>query len=282
MTPKADVYQIFYDTKSQGTLDPGFLPLDNSLNSENDWYEFSAIRGFLKTHELEEDRFYGFVSPRFRHKTGMDSAMLKSEIAKAPRDTDVILVSSHLRNLAAHWNVFIQGELGHPGLMRVMTEFCTAAKLDADLANAVSHIHNAVYSNYVIAKPVYWRSWLVLADLLYEIASSGDGALSRALNAETTYGQRRVAMKVFVQERLHALMLRGSWHVFVPDWVRSFRFGRGPSRMLFIWADLLKQKHEQSQKRIYRDVYDYVALPLMSAEINYRKARKRHKKKLRK
>lgn len=72
----AHVYQIFYDQRSRQALDPEFLPLDNSRDARPDWFEFWPIRQYLLANTLREGDWYGFLSPRFRAKTGVDAAHL--------------------------------------------------------------------------------------------------------------------------------------------------------------------------------------------------------------
>lgn len=52
---KIFLYQIFYDKTSRGLIEPGYIPLDNSLNERPDWYEFWVIRKFLRNSTLDKD-----------------------------------------------------------------------------------------------------------------------------------------------------------------------------------------------------------------------------------
>ena len=87
--PEARIYQIFYDDQSQAALDPGAIPLDNTAGP-SDWYEFWPILTFLRNNDLEEDTFYGFLSPSFSEKTGFSLAEVKS-IAAHEQSRDVIV-----------------------------------------------------------------------------------------------------------------------------------------------------------------------------------------------
>jgi hypothetical protein len=248
---KARIFQLYYDEKSRSILDDGFIPLDNSKNPEQDWYEFSAIRNFLKNNALQDDTYYGFLSPKFRNKTGLTSAMLRSEIMKAPDDTTAILVSSKLRSLVAYWNVFLQGDAMHPGLLAAMQEFSRVAGLEVDLAKKASHTHNAVYSNFVIAKPVYWNAWLKLADRLHALTMSDDPGLSHELTQSAAYRKGQAAMKVFVQERIPALILDNMNKVYVPESFYMFSNTKAPDRYLYRLSDFLKRKYEIEERAIY-------------------------------
>ena len=53
--PRTKIFQIYYDDASRRKLDPGFLPLDNCLSPDAQWYEFWPILNYLNTNELEDD-----------------------------------------------------------------------------------------------------------------------------------------------------------------------------------------------------------------------------------
>ena len=65
------IYQILNHYTSRQELDPGFEVLDNSANERPDWYEYWPIRGFLLEQALDENAFYGFLSPKFKLKTSL-------------------------------------------------------------------------------------------------------------------------------------------------------------------------------------------------------------------
>src|SRR5882672_7607341 len=65
------IYQILNHYTSRQELDPGFRVLDNSTNERPDWFEYWPIRRFLLNEALDEDAFYGFLSPKFKLKTSL-------------------------------------------------------------------------------------------------------------------------------------------------------------------------------------------------------------------
>src|SRR6202011_4516490 len=113
------IYQIrSYYTKKED-LDPSCLVLDNSANERPDWYEYWPIRKFLLNEELDEDAFYGFLSPKFKHKTNLSAGAVRDFILAAEPDTDVVLFSPSIHNSAYFLSVFEHGEAEHPGLAAV-------------------------------------------------------------------------------------------------------------------------------------------------------------------
>ena len=212
-----NIFQIYYDEATRKALDPGFIPLDNSRSERPDWYEFWPIRKLLKETRLSDNSWYGVVSPKFHAKTGFDSNYLKQAITQFDKEADVALFSSTWDFIAYYRNAFEQGEVWHEGITKVAQQFFDLAGHKVDCANMVHYSKNSVTSNYVIAKPVFWRRWLELADKLLEISESPTefGAI---LRGETTYGPQAIPFKVFIQERIAPVLLATeSFRVLVPD-----------------------------------------------------------------
>ena len=74
------IYQILTPYVSRQELDAGFEVLDNSANERPDWFEYWPIRGYLLKQTLDENAFYGFLSPRFKLKTGLTAAELQARL----------------------------------------------------------------------------------------------------------------------------------------------------------------------------------------------------------
>ena len=117
------VYQIYYDLKSRESLDPGFIPLDNLSNPRPDWYEFWPIRNFLKHNALQENAWYGFLSPKFGQKSGFDSEAVLGLLEQHHESGDVALFSIRPDQLAYFLNPFEQGDVWYPGIQEASQDF---------------------------------------------------------------------------------------------------------------------------------------------------------------
>lgn len=254
------IYQILNYYTPRENLDPGFAVLDNSANERGDWYEYWPIRRFLKGEPLEEDTFYGFLSPKFRLKTNLTASDVEAFIAAAPPNTDVVLFSPSIHNSAYYWNVFEHGEHEHPGLFAVAARFLRRVDPATRLEELVTDSRNTVHSNYFIARPYFWRAWLEVTERLFEIAESPDDALGAELRTPTAYrGKRDVQMKIFVMERIATWLL-----------ARDARFracARDPfaarSRVyklpVALACDALKIAYTTQRRPQYRDVFELVS-----------------------
>jgi len=212
------VYQIYYSDETRAAIEPGFIPLDNT-GQRPDWYEYWPIRRVLLGNALDADARYGFLSPKFTHKTGLSSAQVADFLASTPDDVDVVTFSPYFSNAAFFKNVFEQAEFFHPGITRTISG---ALKLlapgtdgDALIDGLVMSSVETVYSNYFIAKPRFWQRWLALCEIIFDAAEAGGTELTGQLNDNVFYTPPTPA-KVFVIERMASLILStepGAWKV---------------------------------------------------------------------
>jgi hypothetical protein len=202
------IYQILNHYTSRQDLDPGFDVLDNSSNERPDWFEYWPMRRFLLNEKLDEESFYGFLSPKFQLKTNLTSGAVRAFMEKFENSVDVFLFSPSVHNSAYFWNVFEHGESEHPGLLRVATKLFERIKPGLRLGELVSDSRNTVHANFFIAKPRFWRAWLEVNERMFAIAETPSDPLSAELCAATSYrGGKNVAMKIFIMERVATLLL---------------------------------------------------------------------------
>jgi hypothetical protein len=258
------IHQIFYDEASRQALDPQFLPLDNSRAERPDWFEFWPIRQYLQTATLNEGDWYGFLSPKFRAKTGVDAAQLRDFLEFSSGRSEVALITVSWDQLAYFQNPFEQGELWHPGLGAVCQSAAAALGFDLDLRATVAHSGNFTFCNYLIAKPVYWRHWLALANRLLAFAEQGPQEQRGRLAAHTTHTHAPIhtPMKAFVQERLPLLLiLQQKFRTTTLDAsatgaIEERLFGASPqTRGLLQACDQLKRAYAAGREPRYLEAY---------------------------
>jgi hypothetical protein len=252
----AHIYQILNHYTSRQELDPGFEVLDNSVNERPDWFEYWPIRKFLLNEALDENAFYGFLSPKFTLKTSLSSAAVREFIAAADSTAEVVLLSPSIHNSAYYWNVFEHGDAEHPGLKTVAARLLERLDLPGDVDSLVSDSRNTVHSNYFIAKPRFWRAWLAINEKMFAIAETPADLLGEALRTATSYrGGSNVQMKIFVMERMATWLLTvdRSFAACVRDpFVARARIYKLP---LAIVCDALKIAYSTQGRTQYRDVF---------------------------
>lgn len=204
--PPVRLYQIAHTEAALASVEAGYHVLDNRANPRPDWYEYWPIRNFLLTETLDDTAFYGFFSPRFREKTNLAHADVLAFVRAHAAEADVLLFSPQPDMGAFFLNVFEQGEMFDPGLIDAHGAFLERIGRPVALEGLVMDSRHVVFSNYFVARPAFWRAWLVLNEALFAVCEGPDDALKQALCQPTTYpGAAR--RKVFLQERAASLLL---------------------------------------------------------------------------
>jgi hypothetical protein len=237
----------------------GFLPLDNRSNERPDWYEYWPIRRFLLSEDLDEDGFYGFLSPRFREKTNLSFASVRDFVRVQPVGTEAILFSPGLKASAYFLNVFQFGESVHPGLLEASNLFFRRLGHWEGLDNLITTSRNEVFSNYIVAKPVFWRAWLQLTEQLFAIAESKDDPLGEKLRVATPYRGKEAPLKVFILERLATWLLatRPFRVVALDPFVAHSRSYKLPGAVL---CDALKIAYTETEHRqVYLQLFELIS-----------------------
>ncbi len=259
MLPKmraVHAHQILNHYTSREELDPGFEVLDNSANERPDWYEYWPIRNYLLNTALQDDAFYGFLSPKFKWKTNLDAAAVSDFIRAAPPDTDVVLLSPSIHLSAYYLNVFEHGDVEHPGLLSTAKQFFARIGRSLDLRDLISDSRNTVHSNYFVARPRFWRAWLAVTEQLFAVAESPDDPLGALLREPTHYRGRLAAqMKIFLMERVATWILctDPSFLACVHDpFAARSRTYKLP---LAIICDALKIAYATERRGQYKDVF---------------------------
>jgi hypothetical protein len=217
MQPDVHLYQIAYSDATRAALEPGYGLLDNLDNQRPDWYEYWPIRRHLLAAfaqgTLDDKAFYGFFSPKFGSKTSLTHEQVKAFVQQAAQHpaqpADVVLFSPQPDMGAFFLNVFEQGEAFDPGLIAAYEGFLQHIGRPVPLAGLVMDSRQVVFSNYFVARPAFWREWLMLNEAMFAICEGADGALKAALCHATSYtGPNGTAQrKVFLMERAASLLL---------------------------------------------------------------------------
>jgi hypothetical protein len=207
MNSLCSIFQIYYDQKSFDKLDRGFTPLDNSNNNSDGWFEFKPILNYLNNHPLDDNIWYGFLSPSFHSKTGVTSGNIFQIIEHHHQFADVALLHTGWDQICYFKNPWEQGEVWHPGLKAMSQDFFNKMDFDIDTDNLVTDLTSSVFSNYVIAKKQYWIEWKYIANKFFSYIKENEENLDVTL---TSYGNKnnQYPIKTFVQERFASLILK--------------------------------------------------------------------------
>jgi hypothetical protein len=230
---KHKIYQIYYNKKSHSLIDSNFQPLNNE-NGPKDWFEFYPMFQTLKFMNLEEDTWYGFLSPKVFEKIDISADSILNTLQKH-NDCNVVLFSSSWAFLAMFNNVWDQGEIMHPGLFDEFNNFLKHSNRKRVKRSTLNDFSNSVFSNYVVAKKEFWQEWLILAeDYLGYLESSNS-------HKETFYRDKQLPLKIFIQERFPSYILNQKpfqvIHANYDQWDHqlSLTIGYPVSNKIFQW-----------------------------------------------
>lgn len=219
-TPAIHLHLIAYSEATRAGIGPGWRVIDNLANPRPDWFEYWPIRQRLLAAEresregseaLDESAFYGFFSPKFTAKTGLDHDAVTRFVAAHASSADVLLFSPQPDMGAFFLNVFEQGETFDAGLIDACGQFLAHIGRAAPLRNLVMDARQVVFSNYFVARPAFWREWLALNEALFAVCEGPDSALKSLCTQATSYGGG-AQRKVFLMERTASLLLATQPH----------------------------------------------------------------------
>ncbi|MCP3717965.1 hypothetical protein [Paraburkholderia sp. CNPSo 3281] len=253
------VYQIFYSPETHAGLDSGFIPLDNT-GQRPDWYEYWPIRNFLMRESLDENTRYGFLSPKFAGKTGLDSAQVMQFLSETADDVDVVTFSPFFDHSALFLNVFEQMKFLHPGSDEIIKQALEFLAPGIQMDSVVMSTASAIFCNYLVATPAFWRRWLEKCEILFHLAEDETSDFGRLLSSDVKYDHKAAPAKVFLIERIASLILGTE-----PQWkVRGFSAMRLPfsynspfmgSALDLVAMDALKRAANDTGHPEYLNVY---------------------------
>jgi hypothetical protein len=254
---KHAIYQIFYNEQTRAENDAGFLGLDNSINPRPDWREYWPIREYLLNHELSDDRFYGFLSPKFFLKTGLTSADVHKFLDGS--DHDIVTFSPCFDLSVIQPNVFQQAEGCHKGIYPILIEMFQRFDPALDVEEMVTSSLSSVFCNYFVAKKAVWDVWLSHCEKIFMECEENLTDLAVKLNGPVEYFASTLPAKVFIIERVIAyLMARHQrWRVktFNPMQLPFASSQLATFKKELLVMDSLKIAYTQSGHKEYISLY---------------------------
>jgi hypothetical protein len=200
------IHQIFYDEATRLSNDRGFIQLDNSLNERPDWSEYWPIRNFLRNNTLDEGSYYGFLSPKFKEKTTLESQIVYDFCVNSSED--VISFSPYFDQAAFALNIFEQATANHDGIHQPIEDIFSYINKNIKVFEFVMPVSKTIFCNYFIAKPHFWYEWLYITEYLYKQAEDQLSILYAPLNSMIRHSGKMYPVKVFIIERIASYIIQ--------------------------------------------------------------------------
>jgi hypothetical protein len=160
------IYEPQYQ-EGQILSEPSFTPL-HVKNSHPAWREFRIL---IDCHQSEHHRGkrLGVFSPKFGLKTKVPANEFIAFCGDHDQ-ADVCLINPFPQIACYSYNVWMQGEIAHPGLTEVAQRLLNASGIGWDLSKTPRHdVRTLCYSNFWVGSEQFWDTYV--SDVLGRIAS---------------------------------------------------------------------------------------------------------------
>jgi hypothetical protein len=203
-TSKHSIYQIYYAPGQLHSLDPAFLPYDNSASERPQQHEFYVFQKEYLAGNTK-DGITGFLSWKFEEKTGLDVAAFLRFCNKNP-GRDVYFINPFPIEIC-YGNIWRQGEMWTPGITAIAQELLDQCGYGIDLASLPRQLRSMAYCNYWVGTPRFWDRYMAFCLPLYRwIHTNPDDPLSQRLLSMGDAG-RKATYFSFIFERLFSTLL---------------------------------------------------------------------------
>ena len=163
------IFQIYYETWQRELLDPNFIALDNGKMS-SELMEFAVFERLAKSDYVKGAQLWGALSWRFTERTGMSGADWLKAIGEHP-GADVYFCDPVPFNESLFHNFWLQGETSHPQFFALCQAVFKATGLPEDELTAISPSEQFSASNYFVATPKFWQSYLPWINQVLSLAN---------------------------------------------------------------------------------------------------------------
>lgn len=201
---KTKVFQIYYKEEQLPTLDPAFVPYDNTSNLKpelREWYvwdkEYQRCVDDGLTH-------WGFVSAKFSSKTNISGQQFLDFIEANPGH-DVYFINPCIANEALFLNGWEQGDIHHAGLSSTCNTFLEKIGFEGlDVKTLVLDRTRTMFASYIVGSKQFWSAYLDFTRKIFTEAET-DAAFKQQVFGEGLSNyvhDRSLSNFAFLNERL--------------------------------------------------------------------------------
>lgn len=217
------LFQIFYLPAQAEQLEPEFIPYSNVENPRPEWCEYHVFRKEYQAGTCDHG-ITGFVSWKFRQKTGMSGEAFCSSIEAHP-GYDVYFVNPFPR-LAKRWmpNVWRQGDQCHPRLSQITQSLLDKLGYKVNLRSLRMREQHIAYCNYWAGTPQFWQRYMQFCEPIYDLIENGLSHDERAVLLKRADVYSDSCYIPYIFERLFPTLL------CIDDDIRALRMHPGAKR----------------------------------------------------
>jgi hypothetical protein len=188
--------------EGQYLTEPLFAPLVLENNSHATWREFRILIDFYRRKGHHGQRT-GVFSPKFGLKTKVPASDFIG-FCDDNSNADVCLINPFPQISYYSFNIWMQGEIAHPGLTGVAQDLLRASGIDWDLSAVPRHnASNLCYSNFWVGTEQFWEAYVggVLGRIAAFLERDPDNAVAKRVMHGTQHTDEAPFLP-FIVERL--------------------------------------------------------------------------------
>jgi hypothetical protein len=167
MSTNTKIFQIYYKPEQKAELDPDFIPYDNTENPKpklREWYVWDKEYEKLSKEDIE---YWGFLSPKFKHKTNLIGQQAH-EFINANPNYDVYLFNPCIANEAIFINSWEQGDIHHPNISLIGNTFLKKiGHQNPNVREAMTDRATSSLANYIIGSKYFWDKFMTFSRQIF-------------------------------------------------------------------------------------------------------------------
>lgn len=161
------IFQLYYKPEQVQHLDPEFTPYNNTTNPRPELREWYIWDKEYETNCNDGLDYWGYVSWKFKEKTGLTGVQVHEFIAANP-GYDVYLINPCIANEAVFANNWEQGDLYHPNISQIGNTFLQKiGYLDYDVKGVLLDRTRTTFANYIVGSRKFWDLFMEFSRQLF-------------------------------------------------------------------------------------------------------------------
>lgn len=201
------IYEPLY-MPGQALNEPSFRPLtiENPIHAE--WREFYILVDMYRRGLHRQQLFTGLMSPKFKLKTGITGSQF-IDFVRENSDADVCFINPFAHLAYISFNVWMQGEAAHPGLIGRAQDLLDVSGVELRIADMPRHgPHLLCYGNFWVGTERFWNEYVggILVPIAEFLEKNPDHSTSRSA-LDTTRHTDPGPFLPFIVERLFSSFL---------------------------------------------------------------------------
>ncbi len=168
MSTNIKIFQIYFKEELKKHLDSAFTPMSNVENPRPDLREWDVWNRHHASIVKQGLDYWGFVSWKFKEKTGLDGSTALKFIEDNPGH-DVYLFNPCIMNEAIFVNSWEHGDIHHPNISEIGNTFLKKIGYeDPDVKTMLLDRNRTVFANYVVGSSKFWKNFMSFTMKLFE------------------------------------------------------------------------------------------------------------------